>query len=237
MKLVAFVGSMRGKTSITYNAVESLINKIKSDIREELTYTVFCADELKIEMCRGCMLCYQEGCCINDDIQRIEKEILDADIVVLGSPVYVHQVTGPMKNFVDRLNCWCYELPLLGKLGITVSVSNTNGNYYVDQYLNKVMDIWGANIVSNISIKKYPESNQEESINIAVEKLLEYLQDDNKRYKVSKTQEIIFQTYKEHFKNMEKSCLRDYWERNALFEFETVCDWMNKIQANSKGDN
>ena len=60
---------------------------------------------------KGCISCYyckaHETCSIKDDMQAIYKEIHAADAVVIGSPVYMGQMSGQTKIFIDRL------LPLL----------------------------------------------------------------------------------------------------------------------------
>lgn len=53
--------------------------------------------------CRGCYGCVKEKqCVINDDFQRIFNEILRADAILLGSPVYHASITAEMKAVLDR---------------------------------------------------------------------------------------------------------------------------------------
>lgn len=59
---------------------------------------------LEIKGCDGCRRCQDSGCClIEDDMQEIYEEIRTAGVVVLGSPVYMWQMTAQTKLFVDRL--------------------------------------------------------------------------------------------------------------------------------------
>ena len=58
----------------------------------------------KITPCMGCMKCKESGICIiNDDIQKIRKLLIECDLVVLASPTYFANVSGPVKNMFDRL--------------------------------------------------------------------------------------------------------------------------------------
>ena len=51
--------------------------------------------------------CQESGCCIiDDDMQKLYREIQTADAVVLGSPVYMWQMTAQTKLFVDRLTAF-----------------------------------------------------------------------------------------------------------------------------------
>ena len=44
--------------------------------------------------------------CIEDGMQEIYEEIQTADVVVLGSPIYMWQMTAQTKLFVDRLTAF-----------------------------------------------------------------------------------------------------------------------------------
>ena len=60
--------------------------------------------ELNIKGCTGCTTCRDTGLCVlKDDMPPLLLEILDADAVVFGTPVYMGQMTGQLKTFVDRL--------------------------------------------------------------------------------------------------------------------------------------
>jgi len=60
--------------------------------------------QYNITGCVSCMHCRKKvGCAIQDDMQKVYDEIVSADIVVLGSPVYMGQVNGQFKVFMDRL--------------------------------------------------------------------------------------------------------------------------------------
>jgi len=65
--------------------------------------TIFLSD-LSIGYCTGCAHCktYEE-CPIQDDMPMLIDEIMHSSAVVLASPVYMGQVTGQTKVFIDRL--------------------------------------------------------------------------------------------------------------------------------------
>ena len=59
--------------------------------------------EMKIAPCDGCMTCRQTGeCRIKDDMQKIYKKLLEANGLILGSPVYFWSISGQAKIFMDR---------------------------------------------------------------------------------------------------------------------------------------
>ncbi len=64
-----------------------------------------------INYCTGCGYCMKNnhaGCAQKDDMEEIYKKILDADVIVMATPVYFYTMCGQMKTFIDR-NCAIYD--------------------------------------------------------------------------------------------------------------------------------
>jgi multimeric flavodoxin WrbA len=62
--------------------------------------------KLDVKPCRGCFTCWTTtpGECIQkDDMTDMLPRLDEADVVVIGTPVYVDGMTGLMKNFLDRM--------------------------------------------------------------------------------------------------------------------------------------
>ncbi len=58
---------------------------------------------LKITPCQHCDACLEAGVCrIKDDMQMIYRELEQADVIVLASPIHFMGVTAPMKAMIDR---------------------------------------------------------------------------------------------------------------------------------------
>ncbi len=51
----------------------------------------------------GCHKGGNRGCVINDDMQQLYGAIEQADAIVLGSPIYMGQMSAQAKIFTDRL--------------------------------------------------------------------------------------------------------------------------------------
>lgn len=102
VKILAVVGSPKGKGS-GYAAITEIERHMESMGQVEFEY-LFLRDA-NLGLCRGCYGCVIRGegtCPIDDDRAAIEKKLLAADGVILSSPVYVLNVSAPMKNFIDR---------------------------------------------------------------------------------------------------------------------------------------
>jgi multimeric flavodoxin WrbA len=101
MKIIGFSGSPR-KSGNTSWAVEKILDGAKQTGAETI---LFSSSDLDIKPCRGCLGCVNggNGCVIKDDMQKIYAELKDADAIVFASPVYMGQMTGQAKVFMDRL--------------------------------------------------------------------------------------------------------------------------------------
>ncbi|MCL2887728.1 MAG: flavodoxin family protein [Elusimicrobia bacterium] len=100
MKIIGFNASPRkdGNTAWT-------INKILEGAQAKGAGTeIFHLNELNIKPCQGCLGCKKgnKGCVINDDMQKLYGEIERAAALILGTPVYMGQMSAQAKTFVDR---------------------------------------------------------------------------------------------------------------------------------------
>ncbi len=57
----------------------------------------------KIAPCRACYACKGTGkCAIKDDLADILQAMIDADVLVLASPVYFYSIDAQLKAVIDR---------------------------------------------------------------------------------------------------------------------------------------
>ncbi len=127
IKIIAINGSPRknGKTS-------SLLKKFLSLFkRKGAQTTLINLVDYKINHCLGCYSQSPRACrfpCVQkDDLQKIYPLLLEADVIILGSPIYWFNMSGLMKNFIDRLTGLAASgYSLENKVGISLSASNEN---------------------------------------------------------------------------------------------------------------
>lgn len=97
MKIVIINGqSHKGST---YNVARSLATKISDDIKEFFLPRDF------DDFCKGCCTCFfksEMNCSHYGKLKDITDAIDEADVIILASPVYVFNVTGAMKSFLDH---------------------------------------------------------------------------------------------------------------------------------------
>ena len=59
--------------------------------------------EKKIGYCRACYACKETGvCAIKDDMAEVLQTMIDADVLVLASPVYFYSIDAQLKALIDR---------------------------------------------------------------------------------------------------------------------------------------
>ena len=111
MKVVAVSGSPRPRAS-SNKLVRHFLEVAAAN--GALTEN-FILNDLKYIGCQGCYGCKRvsETCVIKDDLTLVLQEVADCDVLVLSSPVYIHDVTGQMKCFIDRT--FAYLTPEFGQ--------------------------------------------------------------------------------------------------------------------------
>lgn len=62
--------------------------------------------EKKIGYCTACYACRGTGvCAIKYDMAEVMQKIIDADVLVLASPVYFYSIDAQLKALIDRTVC------------------------------------------------------------------------------------------------------------------------------------
>jgi len=103
MKITAFNGSPRAENGNTHVMVAEFSEGAKEAGAE--VENIFLVKK-EIKHCLGCLQCWTATpgqCVIKDDMPELLPKFSSADIVVFATPLYVDNVTGIMKNFMDRL--------------------------------------------------------------------------------------------------------------------------------------
>jgi len=102
--IVVFDGGARNKKlSKTTLMVDKFIEGAKSAGANVEEYKL---SKLDIHNCDGCYMCWTKipGQCVHKDIMtELREKYRSADLVVFASPLYIFNVTGVMKTFMDRL--------------------------------------------------------------------------------------------------------------------------------------
>lgn len=100
MKIIGFTASPHKTGNTAW-----VVNKILEGAEEGGAETeIWYSSELDIKACRGCLGCVQDSrCVVRDDMQKLYDSLRQADALVLGSPIYMGQMSAQAKTFTDRL--------------------------------------------------------------------------------------------------------------------------------------
>jgi len=101
LKVVAIMGSPHKGNGY------KIVQKIEAELKliDEIDFHYIFLSDVNFQLCKGCFTCISKGerfCPLKDDMVTIEEELLKSDGVILSSPGYAWNVSGLMKNFIDR---------------------------------------------------------------------------------------------------------------------------------------
>ncbi|MCH3972352.1 MAG: flavodoxin family protein [Oscillospiraceae bacterium] len=137
MKVVAVLGSANENGNSSTLAKE-LLRGAAAAGHETVVYEV---NKMNLSGCQGCGFCRRNGtnCRIQDDMTAYWKDLQECGALILSSPNYYSQVTGPMITFMNRHYCLstadgtCRLHAGIKLFGIFAQ-GNTNKEAYMPQY-------------------------------------------------------------------------------------------------------
>lgn len=134
-KILAIIGSPSSNTSNTRALVEDFVALVKNSY-PDCNHEIIMLGDKKIEYCNECYTCTKTGyCSINDDLKEIQEKMVQSDLIIFGSPVFMNNVSGQMKTFFDRLFLWMHIVKLIGKPAIVATTTAYSGQKYTEKYL------------------------------------------------------------------------------------------------------
>lgn len=127
MKIIGINGSPR----INGNSAQLLEIMLKQTEQYGASIKTYHLNKMNFKGCQGCSSCREKGNCIlKDDMNILLKEVKEADVVILSTPVYMWQMSAQTKLFTDRLMPLLksdYSSRLMGqKLLMLYTQGNTN---------------------------------------------------------------------------------------------------------------
>jgi len=113
MKVIAINGSPKNQGN-TNQVLEIMGTELQ---KQQIHFEILHIGNKVIRGCVACNTCKKnqdKKCSINDELNSIIPKLIEADGIILGSPVYYSGIAGTMKSFLDRL----------------FYVSSANGNFF-----------------------------------------------------------------------------------------------------------
>lgn len=152
MKIISVVSSARknGNTERIVKLLENQLEKMAASKNTSLTIEHVFLCQQDIRLCRGCRICFEKGeklCPMRDDLRDIKDKLTDADAIILASPVYVEDINGIMKNWIDRMAYNCHRPAFYGKYAVLITTSGAGASSHSLQTMKNALTAWGFYIV------------------------------------------------------------------------------------------
>ncbi len=141
-KVLAIIGSPRkGETFKALKRYEECLNKV-----EPVEMEIIFLHQMELPDCLGCHRCFLEGenkCYQAGKISLLYEKMVQADGIILATPVYNQHVTALMKKFLDYLTFLWHRPALFGKLFFGLS---SGGGMFKDvfKFLKSNVESWGG---------------------------------------------------------------------------------------------
>ncbi|MDD5738537.1 MAG: flavodoxin family protein [Candidatus Pacebacteria bacterium] len=126
--------------------------------------------EKNIKRCCGCLSCEKSKKCVQqDDIQQVFEKMKQADVLVLGSPNYFYNVSGLMKDLIDRTNSLYKTNVFKGKKVFLVAVSGgqVKNSQGVIEAFSSFAKIHGLKIIGSHCFQFFYANDAEKNLRIA----------------------------------------------------------------------
>ena len=143
MKIIIINGSPR-KNGVT----AKILHKIETVLLEHKCVEVEFINiaELNMSPCSGCCSCYKTGhCYMDDDAEKLSDKIALADGLIIGSPTYASNISGQLKQFIDRGH-FVIEQLLRGKYAVSIATGENYGSSDANKIISKLLIYSGARL-------------------------------------------------------------------------------------------
>jgi multimeric flavodoxin WrbA len=244
MKIISIISSCR-KNGNTENLVSILEEELKSvsELKhEEIEIERIYLGQANLKMCMGCRICFDKGeqfCPLKDDFLTIREKVVEADGVILASPVYVEDVNGIMKNWIDRMAFYCHRPALAGKVAVTITTSGAGSTNHALKTISFAIMSWGAYLGGQYKFRTGALMKREEiyehnhsKVNEVARKLIDDIK-NQKAYMPTLYSLIIFKVQQKLWqKNTDSQNSIDYTYWNNKGWLEPKCVFYTTIRTN-----
>lgn len=134
MKVIAVLGSPH-KDGASSTIAKEVLRGAEDAGHEIVIYNI---NDMNINGCQGCGYCKNNraDCIIDDDLKTYWKDLHECGALIVSSPNYCAQVTGPMITFMNRHHCLMMSDGPRIKPGIKLVGVFSQGYDKQDAYLN-----------------------------------------------------------------------------------------------------
>lgn len=149
MKIVIIHGqNHKGSTCMI---AQELADKIKEKAQGQSEIKEFFLPKDFDEPCLGCYTCFNNGltkCPHYRKLEPLATGLIEADLIILGSPVYVYHATGQMMSFLDHFGTWWVihrpKEEMCSKQAVAISTAAGGGMKSTVKDMVDSLEMWGV---------------------------------------------------------------------------------------------
>ncbi len=158
MKVISIISSSRkgGNTERIVKYIEEAFLQVATEKKLKVEFEQICLANLDIKFCRGCRICFDKGedlCPLKDELLNIRDKISQADGIILASPVYVEDINGVMKNWIDRMAFHCHRPAFFNKTAVIVTTSSAGTSNHGLRTMKSALSAWGFHVSAQRNFK------------------------------------------------------------------------------------
>ncbi|MCS3900422.1 flavodoxin family protein [Methanococcus voltae] len=177
MKKILVINGSPLKNGNTAKILNQMMKGISESLNSDVCFHEYNLEEINFEGCNECMDCRETfACSLDDDMSEILEELKEADYLIFGTPIFMWQITGQAKCFIDRLYPVIsndFKTRLSDIATITVyTQANPDKNAFINyiSHNNEVLDFLGLNVIDTLIVGGLNEQNPAEKHVYALEK-------------------------------------------------------------------
>jgi len=181
------------------------------------------------EGCNGCFACVAKGrefCPHFGQIEVIFRSMLSSDIIIIGSPTYVMEMTGHLKNFFDHLfTAWMSHRPeayMFSKTAVVISTAAGSGMNGVTKSIARQLFYLGIPKVFRLPFRvmamSWDDAKGKEHISAKTDKIAHKIISRNGKAKPGIKLRVMFNIMRQMQMNNNWTPLdKDHWARHGWF--------------------
>jgi multimeric flavodoxin WrbA len=142
-------GRIRGNTSRVADCAVEALRAEAHRCGEALEVETIHLAPLDLQACAGCRSCFDHGedtCPHKDDLLAVKKKMAGADGLVLAGPVYINDVNGIVKTWMDRTAHVCHRPQFAGKAALLLATTGGTSGKHTLRSMQVPLWTWGYRI-------------------------------------------------------------------------------------------
>lgn len=158
-------GRTKGNTARLDSLLETALKAEAAEAGAPLEFETIALAKSDVQFCRGCRSCFDRGeatCPLKDDLLSIKAKMEEADVLILSGPVYVNDVNGVMKNWIDRLAHVCHRPAFAGKTALLLATTGGTPARHALRTMQVALWTWGYRVANSLSFAAEAEMSEAE---------------------------------------------------------------------------